>query len=139
MSEDYLIMKLNILNVREPQYNVFGSVDLLVTFEGIGEVPFTATDTDPEPHGRELYQNAINGDYGPIAAYEPPPPPSEEELAAMIRDERDRMLRASDWTQLPDVPEATRNLWASYRQALRDVPQQPEFPDSVDWPDPPNT
>ena len=40
-----------------------------------------------------------------------------------LREERDRKIAATDWTQLPDVPEATRTAWQTYRQALRDVPQ----------------
>ena len=30
-------------------------------------LPFTATHDDVEAHGRTLYQNALNGDYGAIA------------------------------------------------------------------------
>ena len=71
-----------------------------------------------------------------IALYVPHVP-TPEELAAAIRAERDRRIAATDWTQLPDVPEETRQLWADYRQALRDVPQQATFPDSVEWPEKP--
>lgn len=53
-----------------------------------------------------------------------------------IRAERDRLLAASDWTQLPDVPEATRDLWRDYRQSLRDITKA-ESPAAVAWPDPP--
>ncbi len=52
---------------------------------------------------------------------------------ATVRAERDAMLRASDWTQLPDVPLATKETWAIYRQALRDVTLQPD-PFSLVWP-----
>lgn len=39
------------------------------------------------------------------------------------RAERDRRLKASDWTQLPDSPiaEPERTAWAQYRQQLRDL------------------
>lgn len=53
------------------------------------------------------------------------------------RSLRDALLRASDWTQLPDTP-LTAELkvaWASYRQLLRDVPNQRGFPDAVEWPE----
>ena len=50
-----------------------------------------------------------------------------------VRKERDRRLSATDWTQLPDVPLATKEVWAIYRQALRDVTLQPD-PFSVVWP-----
>ena len=50
-----------------------------------------------------------------------------------VRAERDRRLQASDWTQLPDVPLATRGAWAAYRQALRDITGQPD-PFNIVWP-----
>lgn len=56
------------------------------------------------------------------------------ELAADARLLRDQLLASTDWTQMPDVPQATKDKWASYRQALRDVPQQAGFPDNIQWP-----
>jgi len=52
------------------------------------------------------------------------------------RAERDRFLRESDWTQLPDSP-ADRPAWVAYRQELRNVTGQPGWPDDVIWPTPP--
>lgn len=54
----------------------------------------------------------------------------------LVRADRDRRLLASDWTQLPDVPLATKEAWATYRQALRDITQQPD-PFNIVWPTPP--
>lgn len=51
-----------------------------------------------------------------------------------MRSERNALLAATDWTQMPDVPQATKDKWAPYRQALRDVPQQAGFPDNIQWP-----
>ena len=59
---------------------------------------------------------------------------------ASRRAERDRRLAETDWIMLPDVSVplgTTREQWAAYRQALRDVPQQPGAPWDVTWPDPP--
>ena len=53
-----------------------------------------------------------------------------------IRDKRNQLLSASDWTQVADAP-VDQSAWAAYRQALRDVPQQVGFPSSVIWPDQP--
>lgn len=65
-------------------------------------------------------------------------PPSEALLRQRkeieVRQDRDRRLAASDWTQLPDVPLANREAWAVYRQALRDVTEQVGFPFDVVWP-----
>jgi len=58
--------------------------------------------------------------------------------AREVRIERQRLLEESDWTQLPDAPVDTA-AWATYRQELRDVPQQSGFPWNVNWPIPPST
>jgi len=55
---------------------------------------------------------------------------------AEVRAERDRLLAASDWTQVADAP-VDASAWAVYRQALRDVPQDFATPDAVVWPAPP--
>lgn len=55
--------------------------------------------------------------------------------AALIR--RQGLLIASDWTQLPDVPLATKQAWTTYRQALRDITDQPGYPDNIAWPETP--
>lgn len=62
------------------------------------------------------------------------PEPEVDPLIA-LRAERDRLLAASDWTQLPDAPLADeqRTAWRDYRQALRDLPE------TGDWPAPPST
>lgn len=55
------------------------------------------------------------------------------ELAEMMRAKRDALLSASDWTQVADAP-VDRTAWATYRHALRDVPDQPGFPNAIEWP-----
>lgn len=52
------------------------------------------------------------------------------------RKRRDAKLSACDWTQLDDTPlsNAQKIAWASYRQALRDLPSSPGFPLDIDWP-----
>jgi len=62
---------------------------------------------------------------------------SSEKLEMQIRSHRDNLLKNSDWTQLPDVPKGLKTIWAKYRQELRDVPQQEEFPKNVIWPEEP--
>tara|TARA_Y100000817_G_scaffold207119_1_gene162425 strand:+ start:455 stop:838 length:384 start_codon:yes stop_codon:yes gene_type:complete len=41
-----------------------------------------------------------------------------------LREERNAMLAESDWTQTPDVPEAIKTAWQTYRQELRDLPSK---------------
>lgn len=47
--------------------------------------------------------------------------------AAQLRRQRDIALMNSDWTQVLDAP-VDRNAWAAYRQALRNLPEHPDFP-----------
>ena len=53
-----------------------------------------------------------------------------------IRLKRNALLAASDYTQVADAPGDTA-AWATYRQALRDVPTATS-PDDVVWPTEPN-
>jgi len=50
-----------------------------------------------------------------------------------IRNQRDSLLTASDWTQVADAP-VNQAAWAAYRQDLRDLPDQAGFPITVVWP-----
>lgn len=63
----------------------------------------------------------------------------QDEAAA--RADRDAMLAASDWTQLPDAEtRITRKCIEDYQRYRRDVyaaKHQTEWPLSVDWPDVP--
>jgi hypothetical protein len=54
-----------------------------------------------------------------------------------VLGDRQAYLNYSDWTQMPDVILANKTAWATYRQALRDVPAQQGFPWSITWPDRP--
>lgn len=51
-----------------------------------------------------------------------------------MKSERSQRLRSTDWTQMADAPlTAPEKLaWGVYRQALRDLPALPGFPD-VAW------
>ena len=65
------------------------------------------------------------------------PKTSQERKSEKIRAERNRLLSESDWTQANDSPlsETERKKWRVYRQALRDMPSQTNFPHSVAWPE----
>jgi hypothetical protein len=53
-----------------------------------------------------------------------------------VRYRRNKLIAESDWTQLDDTPitNAKKLEWATYRQALRDIPDQAGFPWEVVWP-----
>lgn len=53
-----------------------------------------------------------------------------------IRNQRNLRLRGSDWTQLQDAP-VDKEAWKEYRQKLRDLTLQEDFPFNVQWPSQP--
>lgn len=64
---------------------------------------------------------------------------AKDSALANIRGQRDRLLAACDWTQLPDAPSAKKADWATYRQALRDFPASiSDARLSVEWPHDPD-
>lgn len=58
-------------------------------------------------------------------------------VAQAMKNGRNAMLRDCDWTQAADVDLPNKAAWATYRQALRDVPSQSGFPFNVVWPSAP--
>jgi len=59
-----------------------------------------------------------------------------DEAWGNLRVMRAAKLAACDWTQVADAP-VDKAAWASYRQALRDLPQHTEDPANPVWPTPP--
>ncbi len=66
----------------------------------------------------------------------------DNNAAAGKRSERDQLLKDSDWTQTADkggLATAKVTEWATYRQALRDLPADDSgWPHSVTWPTKPS-
>jgi hypothetical protein len=63
---------------------------------------------------------------------------SQAELESIVqsanaRKRRNKLLSASDWTQVADAP-VDKAAWATYRQELRDISAQTGFPATVVWP-----
>ncbi len=79
-------------------------------------------DTTPKPTEAE-----INAKYDEIVADEP---------WRLLRWRRDGLLFGSDWTQSADAP-VDKAAWATYRQALRDLPDNTTDPENPVWPTPP--
>jgi hypothetical protein len=59
-----------------------------------------------------------------------------EHLKQTRKEERNQLLAETDWivTKSLESGEAVPDEWKQYRQALRDIPTQPDFPDSIAWP-----
>ena len=92
---------------------------------------------------------SINGDnIDDIIWLDDSTPPTKEEIEVVweeikeevflkpVREERNRLLMQSDWTQIADAP-VDAVAWAEYRQALRDLPANTTDPENPVWPTPP--
>jgi len=53
--------------------------------------------------------------------------------ANLVRKQRNEKLSLTDWTQLPDAP-VNASSWVLYRQSLRDITAQTNFPWEINWP-----
>jgi len=60
----------------------------------------------------------------------------DAEQASAVRQSRGEKLSECDWTQVADAP-VDKAVWATYRQALRDITTQDGFPWDIVWPDTP--
>ena len=63
----------------------------------------------------------------------------DAEQAKSVRTSRDTKLAETDWVVIKNL-ELNANIpgaWEVYRQALRDIPAQAGFPQTITWPDAP--
>ena len=119
-----------INDVRNPRWGDVGQtmVDLEVDFDELDEVyvVFTAKPTDPESWGRDLYQRAIDGEFGTIGDYAPPEAPEPETAVISLRNKRNAKLAETDYIEIPSkwntLTAEKQAEWTAYRNALRDVP-----------------
>ena len=87
-------------------------------------VKLTANGKVPLSEKENLYFDKMEAEYEAGA---------DDRAASEIRAERDSKLAKTDWTQVIDAP-VDQEAWATYRQALRDLPSQEGFPNEVTWP-----
>lgn len=62
--------------------------------------------------------------------------PDTNQAVVSAKQKRFGLLLESDWTQLPNGPltAVQQTAWATYRQELRDIPEQSGYPFDVVWP-----
>jgi hypothetical protein len=58
---------------------------------------------------------------------------SDAIFMARLRHWRDTELKATDWTQVADAP-VDKEIWTTYRQALRDLPASNADPRQIELP-----
>lgn len=104
----------------EDLWSIGLSVDAQISFDG-GAVTVT-----PQPP--KLVAKLL------AAAMASPPP--EGDRLAYLRHVRDLLIGCTDWTQAADSPlsDEQQAAWATYRQALRDLPAAYSGDGPIPWP-----
>jgi hypothetical protein len=116
------------------------------TAESFGVYPVKPTEQPPYDHTINLERTAVKEGDAQWSLWvekwiSTPATPEEiaertDNKAAEVRSIRNQKLANSDWTQLADSPldPDGKLAWALYRETLRMIPQQSDFPWNVDWP-----
>jgi hypothetical protein len=65
---------------------------------------------------------------------------TEAELSTLIRNQRDSLLASTDYYLMADYPinEGNLSILKAYRQSLRDITLQEDFPLDISWPQAPD-
>lgn len=124
----------NLNNIRNPNYAESGVINCEINHPVFGWIPFTASQDDSEAIGRGIFDVVVSGAIGEIGVFKIPV--MTEEVARIERDVRLREMDAivSNPLRWSDMTDVQKREWSDYRLALLDVPQQPDFPESIVWP-----
>jgi hypothetical protein len=107
-----------MMNWRNPSLTADGRIDCEINHPVYGWIPFTASPSDPEPHGREIFELLKST----AAPYVPPPPapphvPTREEQEAnrqaAFQSEADPLF--FKW----QAGEGTETEWKAKREEIR--------------------
>jgi hypothetical protein len=131
-----------LLSIQQDMSWVPENIHAVQWYDTRGEVEYT--DGSPNERIEELgiYQQAVIDFNNELKRIEDEQKAREEAIEASrdyweeLRSLRNRKLTQSDWTQVSDAPfaEEQKVSWQSYRQALRDLPENTEDPKNPVWP-----
>lgn len=127
----------NLQIVSAKYENSIGSITVILHNSETGEeFPFgyTANSNDESPITLWLNELWKSGKITPDPFVEPVQ--SEEDLARCIRNKRNTILSNTDYLVNSDYPisKADKTRVKEYRQLLRDITKQQDFPNNVEWP-----
>ena len=102
-----------------------------------GEILYsTTTDTPIDIMGIQEGEGIITGNYqyNEHIIVDGKPVIRTDNVLEILRPNRDSLLSESDWTQMLDSPlsASKKAEWATYRQALRDLPANNSSASSID-------
>lgn len=100
---------------------------------------YITVDHDPEDLS-QIMQEQYDSDNDVVRQVLVANPNYSTALAQQARSRRNNALLSCDWTQMPDSPisDTKKAEWATYRQSLRDLPDQSGFPSTITWPTEPS-
>jgi hypothetical protein len=85
------------------------AIDMTITWDRYPDpLPFTASQNDPEEHGRAIFAAAVAGAYGAIAPYEPPSPVAPAVPRSISRQQFFRMLARTPFATPAEALDAAR-------------------------------
>ena len=127
------------MSYRNPTFAETGAVDCEINHPQYGWIPFTASPTDSEKHGRDLH-GAILADGG-IAAYVAPTPPTEAErrdtwrtTAKLYRRDFCIALKRAGILSASEAIAAAKGDWpATFASALSGLPQDDQDEAQIEW------
>ena len=102
-----------------------------------GEILYsTTTDTPIDVMGLQEGEGIITGNYqsNEHIIVDGKPVIRTDNVLEILRPNRDSLLSESDWSQMSDSPlsASKKAEWATYRQALRDLPANNSSASSID-------
>tara|TARA_R110002020_G_scaffold467027_4_gene690215 strand:+ start:29882 stop:30442 length:561 start_codon:yes stop_codon:yes gene_type:complete len=118
---------MKIVSVESPKWADVANtcINCLVVFEEIGSaIPFTSSASDATPHGRELFERIVDGDFGPIAAFDLPS--FGEQRATKLSDLANRRWQAETGgivvagMSVPTDDKTQSRVTAAYVKAAQD-------------------
>ena len=128
-----IIMSITITQVRNAvSMNAANtSIDVEINHPQHGWIPYLLTDYDTDTTiNNDAVMALIGADFDAYVG------PTDAEIAAAlaikVRRKRDELIAATDWTGNSDV--TMTSAMTTYRTALRNVPAQAGFPNSITWP-----
>lgn len=91
---------MKILSATNPRYDANGNITLTLETDTFGVIEFGASPNDVEAHGRDLYAQAVAGDFGAIAVYVAPlqsPSQIQASLTAAVQNHLDTTSRQRNY------------------------------------------
>lgn len=112
------------MDIRNPVFNAFGTIDCQFFHPTEGWIPFTASPDDVEQHGRDIYAMSLAIGPAPYVEPEPGPEPVPQRIsrfqarAALL----DAGLLADVEIAVSETAPLTQLAWAEATEWMRDSP-----------------